>query len=369
MMKARKKHQEKFSLKFEPQDVALIGIAVGLALALRLPLFWFQSGDFVTFLDPWTSYIRAHGYFHALKDNFANYAPPYLYLLVASTYLPMSSLSAIKLISVIFDFALATCVLFIVKSKYDARAVWLAAFCVTLFAPSVFFNSALWAQCDSIYTAFLLAAIYFIISRQPTTSMLSLALAFSFKAQAVFLFPLFFILFLKKLVPLKTFLLIPLVYLVLILPSWALGRPFIELLSIYRNQSGAYDMLTLRAPNFYQWLPDNKQLFETSGIIFALALVSVLLVPYALPHMHERYFFPADVISIIYAFYFPRRFYVPIVIGFVSLFSYFPFLFVTEPISMSHLAFLLTIILVIVIADLIKSLYPHAATVATTMRE
>ena len=393
-MKTRKHRQEKFPFKFEPSDVALIGIAVALTLALRLSLFGFQSGDFVSFLDPWTSYIRTHGYFHALKDNFANYTPPYLYLLVASTYLPMSSLSAIKLISVIFDFALAACGLLIVKSKYDARAVWLAAFWATLLAPSIFFNSAVWAQCDSIYTAFLIVALYFIIRRQPVASMLSFAIAFSFKAQAVFLLPLFFILFLKKLVPAKTFLLIPLVYFVLILPNWALGRPLIDLLSIYRNQSGAYDLLTLHAPNLYQWLPDDKQLFGTSGIFFALALVgllcfiacesrvefdspviiklalaSALLVPYALPHMHERYFFPADVISIIYAFYFPRRFYVPIVVGFVSLLSYFYFLFRTEPVSMPHLAFLLTIILVIVIADLIRSLYPRELAVAMTERD
>ena len=43
--------------------------------------------------------------------------------------------------------------------------------------------------------------------------------------------------------------------------------------------------------------------------------------------MHDRYFFAADVISIIFAFYSPRHFYIPVVIGMSSFLSYFPYLF------------------------------------------
>src|SRR6266568_5503452 len=87
--------------------------------------------------------------------------------------------------------------------------------------------------------------------------------------------------------------------------------------------------LTLNAPSFYQWLPasapeywkwvgillaamfivlvgvlilkSKKQL--TSAIILKVALVFALAIPFLLPEMHERYFYLADVISIIYAFY------------------------------------------------------------------
>ena len=42
--------------------------------------------------------------------------------------------------------------------------------------------------------------------------------------------------------------------------------------------------------------------------------------------MHERYFYPADVIAIVRAFYRPRYRYVPVVVGAASTLSYIPYL-------------------------------------------
>ena len=42
-----------------------------------------------------------------------------------------------------------------------------------------------------------------------------------------------------------------------------------------------------------------------------LALISVSLTPFVLPRMHERYFYPADVLSLIVAFYIPDLWIVP----------------------------------------------------------
>jgi Gpi18-like mannosyltransferase len=75
--------------------------------------------------------------------------------------------------------------------------------------------------------------------------------------------------------------------------------------------------------------------------------------------MHERYFFAADVVSIIYGFYTPKRFFVPLIVGGASLFSYFPFLFEEEPIGLQYLAILMGVALIVATADLIKSLYPN----------
>ena len=46
----------------------------------------------------------------------------------------------------------------------------------------------------------------------------------------------------------------------------------------------------------------------TPSTILELSLISFMLIPFFLPKMHERYFFPADVISIAFAFYFPQIF-------------------------------------------------------------
>jgi Gpi18-like mannosyltransferase len=133
----------------------------------------------------------------------------------------------------------------------------------------------------------------------------------------------------------------------------------------YPAQASLSSDLTLDAPNLYQWLPNDAGLFEKPGIILAallvcllclvswhsivpldgdvivkLSLVAALLLPFTLPHMHDRYFFAADVVSIIYVFYRPKCFFVPIIVGAASLFSYLPFLFRKMTLSLQYLAIL-----------------------------
>jgi hypothetical protein len=66
--------------------------------------------------------------------------------------------------------------------------------------------------------------------------------------------------------------------------------------------------------------------------LVSAALLSALMPPFLLPGMHERYFFAADVLSVLYAFYDPRRWYVAVLIQFASAFSYYPYLFEREPV-------------------------------------
>ena len=65
-------------------------------------------------------------------------------------------------------------------------------------------------------------------------------------------------------------------------------------------------------------------------MILALATASVLVTPFVLPRMHDRYFFAADVLVIILAFWVPRLVPVALLVQIVSLFSYWPFLFEDE---------------------------------------
>ena len=74
--------------------------------------------------------------------------------------------------------------------------------------------------------------------------------------------------------------------------------------------------------------------------------------------MHERYFYLADVVSIIYAFYFPRYFYVAVVMQLCSLLSYAPYLMNTQVVNLAHVAFAVLVIILITLADLVLSLYP-----------
>jgi len=150
------------------------------------------------------------------------------------------------------------------------------------------------------------------------------------------------------------------------------------------GQSNSSSSLTLNAPSFYQWLPASapsywkwvgialaglfvilvgfltvrsKKLL-TSEIILKIALVFALAIPFLLPEMHERYFYLADVLSIVYAFYFPRYFFVAIIIQLCSLLSYAPYLQGSQIIGLAYVAIAVLIVTVITFADLVRTLYP-----------
>jgi Gpi18-like mannosyltransferase len=399
-----------------------LGLGIALAIALRLTIFGFESSDYRMFLSRWYDFIVSNGGFSAQQYAFSNYSPLYLYFFTLATYLPLPKLYAIKLISTAFDFLLAFFVLLIVRLKYENIAVWISSFFAALFTPTVVFNSALWGQCDATYASMLVGSIFFAIRRRPNLSVLFFAVALAFKLQAIFLFPLFIILLLKRRVPLYSFLIIPATYMVSILPAWLAGRPLIDLLMVYPGQTGLFPRVAQNAapnwhqgapnswgqhaaanwhqwmphdlagdgPNLYQWIPNDPDLFEKPALIVAgvlvcvlcllcwrsrvpfdrdmivkMSLVSLVLVPFTLPEMHERYFFAADVVSIIYAFYWPKRFFVPLLVIGASLLSYISFLFYHEElISAQYLAILMGVALIVVVADLIKSLYPNLSAAA-----
>lgn len=371
-------------------DENYIFLAIGIILAafLRFSLREFESGDFKSFLEPWYDFINQHGGFGALKYEFSNYTPLYLYLMVIASYLfsGFSKVFAIKLISMVFDFICASFIYKIVRLKYPVGTTPVFAYLATLFAPTVFLNSAFWGQADITYTTGLVACLYFLAIKREFPAFIALGLAISFKLQAAFLIPFLFILLLKRNVSWYLFLLIPSVYLATILPAWLMGRPFFDLLLIYVGQADFYQVLSFNAPNMYQWFPNELyNFFYPAGLTWTLAIVfmlglgvyesrakitidvlvqlatiSVLIMPYFLPKMHDRYFFAADVISIVFGFYFPRYFFIPIIVGMVSLFSYSPFLFGREVIPLSFLAVILALTIIILLRHLTLTLQKNA---------
>ena len=177
----------------------LLIVASGiLALTIQYPMLPFESSDWALFLSKWWKVIDEHG-FLALTQNFSDYNPPYLYLLAMMNFLfpDMSGLTAIKAISIFFNFIMAIFVYLLVNLKYPTgydsppshpSPATLAAITV-LFAPTVLINGAFWGQCDSIYTAFLIAFLYFLLSGRTTLAFVAYGFAFSFKLQAIFLAP------------------------------------------------------------------------------------------------------------------------------------------------------------------------------------
>jgi Gpi18-like mannosyltransferase len=370
-------------------NVVLFVILLILGTIAKVYMFRIGNFDLDGYLVPWYDYIVSHGHFAALKDEFADYNVPYLYLLTLTTFLPVAKYSAIKLISLVFDFLGAFAAYKIVGLKYQSKTLRMATFLAVFLAPTVLVNGAYWGQSDIIYTTFILWSVYFAFKKKGNLSAISFGLAFSFKMQALFLLPLIGIFLIKKLMKIRHLIYIPVTYYMLLLPSFAAGRDLIDLLSIYLKQiarSGDYLMLSLSSANLYQ-LFDPGNYFEIAkagqlialiacisiifyafkmrksldkALILKLGLFNILIVTYFLPNMHERYFFVADILSIVLAFYIPRLFYMPIVIGFSSLLSYLPFLKGEERgniVDIRVLAAAVGIIIILLARELVKDVY------------
>ena len=326
----------------------LIGIIF--AVTIRLVCVPNKSVDYKYFLDPWYDFIASHGGFSALKYGFADYTPSYLYwLLIASTLLSgLPKILAIKLFAMTVDFICAFLTYKIVKLKYPVGRMANWAFLAVILSPTVIYNSSLWGQCDVIYTTGLIACIYFLSIHKQIPALMSFGLALSFKLQAMFLAPLLLILLIKKRISWFYLPIITLVYIGAMLPAWIAGRPIKELLLVYFEQSNKYKELAKNVPNLYQWIPndyynivvpigllltvtailllaylvDRSKLEITQDRLIYLATISVFFMPYLLPKMHERYFYPTDILSIIFAFYFPQYRWVAISVQLASFVSY-----------------------------------------------
>ncbi|MBD2138934.1 hypothetical protein H6F32_15445 [Anabaena sp. FACHB-1237] len=326
----------------------LIGIIF--AIIIRLVCVPNKSVDYKYFLDPWYDFIVTHGGFSAFKHNFYDYTPSYLYwLLMASTLLSgVPKILAIKLFAMTMDFICASFTYKLVKLKYTDGKMANFAFLAVILSPTVIYNSSLWGQCDVIYTTGLIACVYFLSIYKQIPALISFGIALSFKFQAMFLTPLLLILLIKKRISWYYLPIIPLVYLLAILPAWIAGRPIKELLLVYFSQANKYKELAKGVPNLYQWIPNEfynivvpigllitvfaifllaylvyrSKLEITQDRLIYLATISVFSMPYLLPKMHERYFYPTDILSIIFAFYFPQYRWVAISVQLASFFSY-----------------------------------------------
>ena len=152
-----------------------------IAIVLRVSLYHVVTTDYTFFLSQWYDFIQTHGGFAALKYNFSNYNPPYLYLLALTTYLPIPKLVAIKTLSVVFDGVLGLFAYLILSLKFRRSYSAIIGVLVVLFAPTIVINSAAWGQSDAIYTAFCLGSLYFLLKERPGWASVFFGLAISFK--------------------------------------------------------------------------------------------------------------------------------------------------------------------------------------------
>jgi|GEM_PF-255206 len=308
--------------------ILLSAFLIFMGMAIRYSSLNFTSFDMDVYLFWYDALLK--GGFSAIREPFA-YTPPYLYLIwlatLTSSFLP--KLIALKLIPIFFDLCNSFLVYKILKIKYPNGEVSILGACIFFILPTVILNSSVWGQVDSIYTCFLLASIYFLIRNQPLPAVVFQGIALAFKAQAIFLSPLLLLLVLRKRIPWLYLGIIPFIYVLMMVPAMLAGRPLLELMTIYNGQVNTFHFLTLNAPNPYVFISND---LYTSAVLIGVAitaaiasiwvavytfkikeftpeiivisgLASAAIIPFFLPKMHDRYFYPADVLSLLAAFY------------------------------------------------------------------
>ena len=253
------RHRRAFSL-----DALFLIAGLCLAVQLRLVMLDFKSLDYFASLKPWYNTIKSGG-FSVFASGFSTYNPPYLYLLyLIARFLPdLPVEAAVKLPSLVSDFICAYFVLRIVRSqsRYRGALPYLAGLAV-LFAPTVVLNSAFWGQADSIFTAGILATIFFLGIRRPIPAMLGFGFALAFKLQSIFLLPMLVAMTIRGRIPWKALLLVPLVLILAMLPAWLAGRPLSELIGVYAYQASQFEALTMNAPSVFAFVPETRRVFN-----------------------------------------------------------------------------------------------------------
>ncbi len=361
-------------------------IACLLVIFIRIHFIYVESGDYVSCLLPWFNKIKENGGFASLNMTIGNYNVLYMYMFTALTYLPIEALYSIKLLSILFDILLGiACSLLIYQlcgRNSKALKKSLITFIVVLMLPTVILNASAWAQCDCAYTAFIILSLYSLLRDKPAISMIWFSIAFCLKLQAVFILPLFLILyFTNKKFSILHFLIIPAVNVIVSLPAVIAGRPICEIFKIYFQQIATYQRLTLNYPNIYEFLPNDYEAFSSMGIIMTififgsmavyiisqkysitglnpvlLSLWSVTTCVLFLPAMHERYAYIADIISVVYFIAINKKIIIPILVNFVSLMAYMPFLFGVQTLNVQIVAFINIISYTMITIELLNQL-------------
>ena len=360
--------------------ICICAALIAIAMILRGLAFDYRTGDYNDFLSHWVEFYREKGGFEGLAFSMGNYNLPYTYFLALFSYMDVPDLYLIKLLSVFFDVILAWGAARLVYIFTDRRTSILAAFFVTLYLPTVYLNGALWGQCDSIYAAFAVWSVVFALSDRPILSVISVALSFAFKLQAVFIMPVFLIFLFARRMKWYHLAAFPITYAATTLPAVIAGRPFMDAILLYFNQAETVgSALNYNSPSVFSLIPwgaeVNEKLLSEVGIVLAflflfllflhcwlrreslgnreLLICSLLIavaVPWFLPHMHDRYFFIADALSVALAFVMPPLCFVPVLCSFASGICYYAYLKMRflMPLSYGGIAMLIVIVALLV---------------------
>lgn len=304
--------------------VQLAAIA-SLALYLHSVLWWTEPRDMPLFQRPWFEHVVHYGPLGAFAHPFSNYTPAYLYLLAIASLLRggLDAMYVIKLLSVAGSAFAALAVADLVRCT-GGRPKYAALLFVL---PSAVINAALLAQCDALWAGACVFAVAAMIRGRTVASLAWCGLAIAFKAQSVFIAPFIIGALIGRRTPLWQWTIPALVFAMIMLPAWLAGWPARNLAMIYPSQpswipfpgrlANPWMFATMFMPQGAEdiyWIGFAAVAMASVAIaaltssavhnaraMLLLALLSSLALPFFFPKMLERYYFLADLLSLVLA--------------------------------------------------------------------
>lgn len=337
----------------------LFGGAVLFALfAARMAALPVISPDCRDYLIPWAQTMSTMRFGEVMTGRVGDYTVLYQYFVFLLSRLPLDPVVCYKLLSIGFEALLAysaASLACLAGGKEKGSLRFAAVFFAVLAAPTVFLNGAVWSQCDAVYASLALFGVLLILRDRPHAGCAAMAISLCLKLQAVFILPVCALLLIYRKASLRHALSALFTMGVVSLPALAAGKGIKGVLGVYLYQMGEYKQLVLDAPTVYQLIPGGGLIPDGAasligimlaagamcaalylgakrGCVSAAAILDVcfalcLCIPFLLPHMHERYFFLADVLAVVYAAVHPRRLYAPALVLLCSLNGYCAYLF------------------------------------------
>lgn len=291
----------------------------------------------------WSKNLYKHGLqnFYSLKI-FKDYPPGYMYILYVlgalKDFLNLSReefLCLIKIPAVIADIISAILIYKFSCKKLGYKWSLLLSLSYAI-NPAIIFDSTVWGQVDSIYTLFLLAAIYFVTEKKYLYGFITYTLAILVKPQAfifapIFLYALYEIFVENKsfYLPLQYVLCSALIFIALLVP-FTQNFNFIPIINQYIKTFSEYKYFVVNAFNSYMYL--NLNWFALNGIAVQIAEV-ILLICITLfafwflvkSQSRSKYFFTAAILNVlvfVFTFKMHERYLYPAIIFFLMAFIY-----------------------------------------------
>lgn len=326
-----------------------------IGLALRIWGIKFESGDWYESLSVWIRELD-HGGLKALASYSGNYNMPYVTFLLFVTYLPVSPLTGIKFLSILFDYVCAFAggkLAVLCSEKEGKERTFLLAYGGILLAPTVIVNSAWWGQCDSVYVGFVFLALLYMLKDKTVRSMIFWGVALAFKLQTVLALPVLFLYYWKnRKFSFVYFLLIPLTVEVLCLPAILGGCSPLIAVTTYLGQAGENQAMYYFYSNFwtfFEWAPywvfGRMAILGTAALLLLLAVLILrretrfnqsCFLPYFvwivmtalcfLPNMHDRYGYILELGLILYAAAYRKNWWMAAVLQGITMILYAPVL-------------------------------------------